>query len=534
MKLNLKFYRLLPLYLSLLALIATSGLGIGRGLMALQLYTPANPDQIDLALSISAAVTVLGVLVYALLAPDEVRRFLNRRQTRYGSNALVMSVAFLGILFVANYLAYQNPRDLADLTEDKQNTLAPETLKAFQALPAQVTATAYYSPQMPRDRAQQLLQNLKNHSNGRFDYRFVDPITNPVAAREAGVTGDGKIVLEMNNRREIADYADESEILRALNRLINPQAHTVYFVSGHGEMDIHGFGQTALSRARETLENKNYTVKTLNLLADNRVPEDASVVIVAGPMKPLTQTEVDLLNQFTDRGGGVIAMLAPVPLTDFGDQADPLTESLEQKWGIRLRNDFIVDTSSTMPQNAIGVVSSAHPITDGMTFLTIFPLARSIELKQETLSEAIALTPLVQTSPTSTAWGETDFSVLKTQQAQVSLDPEDTPGPLILAAAAENLSTQGRLVVFGNAIFASDEGFDVYGNGDLFVNAVDWAANVDKDTTIDITPRPSLERTFVPPSQWQWLAILLGSVCGLPGLVVAGGIATWIARRRRG
>ncbi len=529
-----KSYRFLPLYISLLALIATLVLGTVRVVMALDLYTPPNPDRINLALSLSAAITVLGVLVYAMVAPDAVRSFLSKRQTRYGSNALVMSIAFLGILFVANYLAYQNPRDLADLTEDKQNTLAPETLETLKKLPAPITATAYYSPQMPRDSAQQLLQNIKNNSNGRFDFRFVDPVANPVEAKNAGVTGDGKIVLEMNGRRELADYADEAELLRAINRLLNPEARTVYFLTGHGEMDINGFGQTALSRARETLESKNYAVKTLSLLADNRVPEDADVVIVAGPIKPLTQIEVDLLNQFIDQGGGVVAMLAPVPLTDFGDQPEPLTESLEQRWGIRLRNDFIVDTSSTMPQNAIGAAySPSHPITDGMMFFTIFPLARSIELKQETVEETI-LTPLVQTSPSSQAWGETDFSVLERETAQVSLDPEDAPGPLILAVAAEKLSTQGRLVVFGNAIFAGDEGFDVYGNGDLFINAVDWAANIDKETTVDITPRPTLERTFIPPSQLQWLAILLGSVCGLPGLVLAAGVAAWIARRRRG
>ena len=32
----------------------------------------------------------------------------------------------------------------------------------------------------------------------------------------------------------------------------------------------------------------------------------------------------------------------------------------------------------------------------------------------------------------------------------------------------------------------------------------------------------------------MWLAIVFGSVCLLPGLVLAAGIAAWISRRRRG
>ena len=288
-----------------------------------------------------------------------------------------------------------------------------------------------------------------------------------------------------------------------------------------------------MSRARETLENKNYTVKALNLLADNRVPADALAIIIAGPTQPLSPAEIGLLNKYAQQGGALIVMEDPIPFTDFGDTADPLAESLERVWGIRLRNDFVVDTASTSIQNAIGAnYSPAHPVTNAMTLVTIFPLARSIEVSTQ-LSEEISLTSLVETSPDSQSWGETDFSALEQNNASVALDPEtDTPGPLTLVAAGENLTSQGRVVVFGNSIFASDDGFDAYGNGDLFVNAVDWAAG--DDAPVDITIRPPTERTFMPPGQIQWLAILLGSVCILPGVVLGAGIAAWVSRKRRG
>jgi len=61
---------------------------------------------------------------------------------------------------------------------------------------------------------------------------------------------------------------------------------------------------------RETLENKNYTVKTLNLLADNRIPDDAKAVIIAGPMQPLSPAEVGLLNKYAQQGGALIIIAA--------------------------------------------------------------------------------------------------------------------------------------------------------------------------------------------------------------------------------
>jgi ABC-type uncharacterized transport system involved in gliding motility auxiliary subunit len=525
-------YTKIPLIVSLIGLVATLLLALAKGAMALNMFTPANPGTINLALSISAAVIILGLAVYAMLAPDAVRAFLSGRQARYGSNALILILAFVGIVFVANYLAFNNPVKLADMTEDKQNTLSPEMITALQNLPGKMTATGYFSPQTPRDTAQQLFDNMKANSQSNFEYRFVDPVANPVDARNAGVTGDGKIVLEMNGHKEIADYADETELLRAMNRLVNPEARTVYFLTGHGERDINASGTTGMSRALETLQNKNYTVKTLNLMAENSVPADARTVIIAGPTKPLSAAEVGILNQYVQQGGSLVIMEDPIPLTDFGDAPDPLADSLNRVWGLRLRNDFVVDTASTTIQNAIGAVyNPTHPISNAMTLATIFPLARSIEVSTQP-AEGITLTSLVETDPNSQAWGETDFSPLAQANASVSLDPADTPGPLTLVAAGENTTNMGRVVVFGNSVFATDDGFDAYGNGDVFINAVDWAAG--DDTPVDITIRPATERIFNAPGQIQWLSIVFGSICLLPGLVLAAGIAAWLSRRRRG
>ncbi len=526
-------YVKIPLWVGWLGLLALVLAGLVRGTMALGMYTPEKPETLTLILSISAAVTVLGFAAYAMLNPEAVLRFLGGRQARYGSNALIMTLAFVGIIVAANILAINAPKDqLVDLTEDKSNTLAPETIAVLKSLPEKMTATGFFSSQYPTDQADKLLSNMQANSEGNFSYRFVDPVSNPVEAKNAGVTGDGKVALEMGGRSEIADYADETEMLRAINRLLNPEERTVYFITGHGERNIEASGPTGLSRAKETLENKNYTVKELNLLADNKIPEDARVVIIVGPTKPLTPAEVGLLNKYLQGGGSVIVMEDPVPLTDFGDASDPLAESLSRVWGVTLRNDFVVDDTSSISENAIGAnYSSSHPITSAMTNATIFPYARTIEVKPS--GDVMNVSSLVETSPDSNSWGETDFSALEADSAMISLDPEtDTPGPVILAAAVEDLINKGRLVVFGNSLFISDDGFDAYGNGDLFVAAVDWGAG--DDAPVDITITPPTERTFMTPGGLKLVAILLGSACIIPGLVLGAGVATYFSRKRRG
>ena len=127
-----------------------------------------------------------------------------------------MSIAFIGILIVGNVLAYQNPVTIADLTEDKVNTLSPELSAALKTLPEKITATGFFAQTSSTESAEQLLNNIKAASNGKFEYQFINPDRDPQTARDAGVTGDGKILLQMGERKEIAAFASETEILPIL------------------------------------------------------------------------------------------------------------------------------------------------------------------------------------------------------------------------------------------------------------------------------------------------------------------------------
>ncbi len=523
-----KKYSFVALIVAGIALIATVLLGVTRGLVSMQVFTVAKVDNLNRAILVSIGVVILGLATYAILEPDRVRRFFTGRQARYGSNALIMSLAFLGILIVGNVLAFQNPVTVADLTEDKVNTLSPELSAAVKQLPDKVIATGFFA-QSSTDAAAKLLGNIKAGSNGKFDYKFVNPDQDPQAALSAGVTGDGKILLQMGTHKTIAASASEDEILKGLLRLLNPESSAIYFLTGHGERDTQQSGQSSMTRALSTLQSKNYTVKTLNLLVDNKIPDDARVIVIAGPQKPVSDNEVKLLKDFLDKkGGSLIVMEDPTALTQFGDAADPLADMLAKDWGITFNNDIVIDLNSPQPTTAAAAYyDGTHAVTKNMNNLVaFFPFTRSLEVAP---SGNVTLTPLVKTNERS--WGETDFSSLS-QGGQVALNDNEKVGPLILAVAGENSATKARVVVFGTSAFAVDQIFDAYGNGDMFVNSVDWTA--EQENLASITPKNTTQRTFNAPSQIHWILILLSSIFIIPGLTILGGVSTWLARRRQG
>ncbi len=483
--------------------------------------------EINLWVQISLGLIVVGLAFFALLDPNRVRVGLSGRQARYGSNALVLTLAFLGILIVVNYVVFQNSKRW-DLTEDREFTLSKETIDILKNLPQPVTATAFFSSNVSSQRAQELLDQFRFNSDGKMTFQFIDPYQDAIAAEMAKITRDGTIVLSMGGNQEQVTSVTEQEMANALVRLMNPDQRKVYFLTGHGERSLQASGQEGLSQYVRLLEGKNYAVDSLNLLASPVIPEDAKVIVVAGPQKPLSSEEVELLRQFVDRGGALIVAQDPVIMTQFEDLPDPMADYLAETWGIILGNDFVIDQSSNRPTVAVGAKWGNHSIVTPLSgFAAIFPNARSVSAGEA--PSGITLSVLVSTM--NSAWGETDMEALKAQE-QVAPDPGvDLVGSVPLAVAGENFQTGAKVVVFGDADFLVDGFFVQYANSDLAVNSVDWAAG--KEDLISLTPKSSTARTILPPQKLTMNLLFLGVIVVLPGVPLILGIVVWVQRRRR-
>ncbi len=526
-------YAVIGLIVALIACIAAGLIGFANLLGSLGMFPLPDDIQggVDLALQISIGLLIVSLAVSAILNPDAVRRFITGRQARYGSNSLILTLAFVGILIALNYIVFKNSDLLGspyDLTEDKSNTLAKETLQILSTLKEPVKATAFFATNSNTSSAEELLDKFKNNSDGKFSYDIVNPDLDPVAARAAGITGDGKILLEMGETKEIANFASETEVARALLRLISPGVRVVYFLQGHGETSFDS-GEITYGTVKSTLEAKNYTVNTLNLLTTREIPGDALALIIAGPQKPVSEDEVKLLKEYVDNGGALVVLEDPIFFTEFGDSADPLADYLSADWGITLNKDVIIDGSN--PSNPYAAVSQRyndHAITQGLSenLIVIMPQARSLTITGE--KENVTQTGLISTAENS--WARPNENVNDDPNFNTETD---TPGPLFMAVAGENSATKGRVVVVGNSLFAIDGNFDVYGNGNFFINSVDWAA--EQEDLLNLTTRQSTPRVFTPPTEtWRFLLLVLVMVIIIPGMVIFFGVSTWLSRRRRG
>jgi ABC-type uncharacterized transport system involved in gliding motility auxiliary subunit len=524
---NLKKYAPLGLVISGLALLALVGFFLTDQLVKARIVALPDPEVLTRGFWISVATIFLGLAVTALLDPEGMRKFFTGRQARHGSNSAILLLAFIGVLFFVNALVFDNPQTW-DLTEDKQNTLTPETAAILESLEAPAHARAYYSSSLSTESATRLLENFKIGSKGKFTYEFINPEFNPVLAQEDKVERDGTIVLLMGEQREVVSFASERDLASGLLRLMNPGERFVYFTSGHGELSIDTPGDTSYSLVKRSLEYKNYTVATLNLLTEGKIPENAGAVVIVGPQRPFSDAEIEMLRAYLELGGGLIVMKEPPISEEAISTSDPL-DALLLEWGIAFNNDLVIDPNINPAIIAVAdpATYANHPVTQSLLgYYSAFPTARS--LRTLDVPETIILTPLAFTG--SNAWGETDFASLNNNTVQLDAGV-DNSGPLLLAVAAEDWTMSARVVVFGDSELAGDS-FYQQGNGDIFINAVDWVA--EQDEQISLTPKDRIERTYQPPSTVGLIAMLLGVLCVLPLVIAGAGISTWMARRRRG
>jgi ABC-type uncharacterized transport system involved in gliding motility auxiliary subunit len=501
------------LILSLVAALAAAGLYIVQQSFTLQVQ-------------ISLGVIVLGLLLAVVFNPQKAREVLSGRQAKYTSNALLVIVATLGIIVITNYILHRYDQRW-DLTEDQNFSLTKETLAVLDGLQQPVKVEAFFTTQANPATAKNLLDTYKYYGKGKFDFEIVDPNANVIRAQQAKITRDGTIVFTMGDHTEQVTSVTEEDFTSAILRLTNPGKRNIVFLTGHGEPGFDTQANLSFSQLNASLTAKNYTVSTLNLLSDPKIPDQTLAIVVAGPLVNLSDGEIKLIQAYLNSGGGLIYLSDPPYFTKNPGQPNAFDQYITQNWGIAFGNNIIVDPDVQPPSVTYAKTLGTHPITSKLNNLAVFfPSAHSIS-PAATKLDNITQTVLVQTS--ENAWGETDLVNL---DKTVSFDANsDLKGPVSIAIAATDQKSNAKIVVIGDVVFATDKSFQSYSNSDFIINSIDWAAK--QDNLLNLTPKNVTNRSLIPPQGFTIGLILLVVVFIIPGLVIVMGIANWFQRRSK-
>ncbi|MEA3339568.1 MAG: Gldg family protein [Chloroflexota bacterium] len=467
---------------------------------------------------------VLGAL-FVLANPAQVRAALTRRGTRYGSNAVLMSVAFVAIIVGLNYLAGRYHYRY-DATELKEHTLSPQSVQVLEEIDRPVAITGFFPANDFRRQEYDKLLNQYLDRSALLSYTTIDPDREPVKAQQYENPPYGGLLLESGQRTEAVHTPDEQSVTNALLKVVSDETKVIYFLTGHQERDIAGYGEESYSTVADALRDQNYEVSALNLAITETVPSDAAVVIIAAPQSTLLEDEVGRMGAYLLQGGKALIMQDPANDAGLND--------LLIAWQVRFGAGLAIDLPSSL------MTGPAAPVVDRYRFsqitkdmgglMSFFPLARPVEQFGQDPTGQTTFTPLAETS--SDSWAEQDM-----ETAEVEFNEgADVPGPLTLAASLEapalvgsgdpNLKT--RLVLVGDSDFASNGFVENRGNSVLFMNAVNWLT--EEESMIAIGPKGSQPRQ-VFLSGVQSSGIFFISVILIPFALLVAGVVVWWQRR---
>jgi len=468
-----------------------------------------------------------------------------KRAMVYGGGTAAAVLLVVGILVVAAMLS-DRYYVRWDLSRGQSQSLTPGTRALLGEVDKPLTMTVFYPEgSVERQNAKEQLQKYLYHSR-QITVNFVDPDRQPEKAKEAGFRFAGNVLIEYDGRRQMAERLDEEAVVNTLRRLLKPQQKKVYFLTGQGERDINDAKAPGLQVARKALENEGYEVHPLNLLTQAEVPQDATVVIVAAPQKPLVPQELSALKNYLGRRGKLLVMLEP-----FNDGG---LQDFLAGYGIGLDDGMVLDLS----QVALGLgvemplvfKYGPHRITRDFNLATVFPRARPLILKRE--AKETPLLPLAISMPSS--WEKLGKEWMRGGKFNYD-EQRDRKGPFTLAALAEIKVTappagekkeqkadaapkpaetkpdeaKAYLAVYGSADFAANPYFNLFGNGDMFLNTVNFLAAEEKQ--IIIRKDEQKAETFILKTSQAWILFLI-SLIFIPLALATGGIYAY--RRRRG
>lgn len=473
--------------------------------------------------TILEGLAVVCLILFFMAHANTLKAVSSRRSTKMGLNSLLMVLLLTGILSILNFLAARHSIRW-DLSENQNFSLAPQSHRVIRSLPRDVKITVFTREKDPGYQTYKERLDSYRQASPKIAVEFVDPERQPKVAQTYGITRSDTAIFESGSQTVRVTTPSETELTGALIRVSKDDKKRILFLEGHGEPGTDNRDRTGFSLAKDILTKQGYEVGTLSLLTQTAVPEDTSILAIAGPHKPITREELDRIQTYVDNGGHLLVMVGPDTEADL----NPLLK----RWGLTLGPGVLVDFQDRLAQGEPTVLLvrtfTEHEITQDLNAAVLFPLARHVSFDEQ-LGKEWDFVQLARTSANSRA-------VLKATGRIIALnEKEDIKGPLPMAAAVapKTPPAEGKprpaIVVIGNSTFASNAFVNFPGNSDFFLHAAAWLAQ-DREM-ITIGPRDQALRLFVP-NPVQERALLYLQVFFLPAVVLVAGVNVWRKRRR--
>jgi ABC-type uncharacterized transport system involved in gliding motility auxiliary subunit len=449
------------------------------------------------------------------------------RSTKYGMNTGIQVLITMSALICVNILANRYEKKM-DLSQERYNSLSDQSFKIATAVKVETELVLLLGKDAGQvenlQRSVRDLMDMYRNVNSKIKFVTYDVLVRPDIAQKFEFTfGPYAVYVAQGERRLKVDPPTEESVTRALMKLAREKKKKIYFTRGHGELLLEEKAARGMSILKDNL-SVSYEVKSFALFENkNKVPDDADVVAVVGPMQQFLPEEIQALREYTRSGGHLFLALDPGSKQNLAQ--------LTKSFGVEFANDFVLDLRSQARKGAPSLVlgtefSATSEVTRAFRSagneIALFQLASSLRKAPEAVA-TLKIESLVQTDA-STA----NIPELK---EKIEFKPN---GPHIVGMAvkgkdvgAGESAKEFSVVIFGDSDFLGNQLIHNNLNRDLVENSFAWLA---ADTElISIRPKePKGTKLMIMDSSRIALTLAL---FGITLVLMSMSIGFWWRRR---
>ena len=478
----------------------------------------------------------------------EKRKFkdtVNKKYLKNGSYSSVMIVVFIAIIIVINMIVGNLPSKYTqlDISAEKLYTIGDETKAMLKDLNKDVTIYQIAQSGSEDETISNLLQRYADESD-HITVEVKDPVVNPkfVSEYTTDNLSSNSLIVVCGDRNKIVNYNNiyqseldyntysynttgfdgEGQITSAIAYVTSEDLPILYTLEGHGEQELD-------STIKEDVEKANMDIKSLNLLTEGSVPEDASCLLIDSPTSDFSDDEKDTIITYLENGGKAMIF------SDYTGTEMKNFDAVLENYGVKRAEGLVFEGDSQhyamqIPYYLVPTVES-NDITSEVAssgYYILMPYAQGIQ-KTDDVRDTVNIESLLTTS--DSAYSKTDMS-----SGTLEKEDGDVEGPFDLGVSITESVEDGKethIIYFSTANLLQGEVNQMVSGGNEKLVMAAFSSLVDSETTTTVSiPSKSLEVSYLTLTAYDasfWKICVIGLI---PGAFLVIGFMIWLKRRK--
>ena len=470
---------------------------------------------------------------------------LNKKYLRNGSYSTLLIVIFVAIVVVINMIVGKLPSKYTqiDISDQQLYSIGDETKKVLNNLDKDVTIYQIAQSGSEDETISNLLQKYADESK-HVKVELKDPVVSPkfVSEYTSDQVSSNSLIVVCGDRNKVVNYNDmyestmyyntysyqttgfdgEGQITSAIAYVTTENLPVLYTLEGHGEKELD-------STIKEDIEKANMEVKTLNLISEGSVPDDAACLLIDSPSSDISDDEKTALLDYLENGGKAMVF------SDYTESTLSNFAAVLENYGVKAADGIVFEGDNQhygmqMPYYLLPTVNStdASSETASSGYYIIMPYAQGIQ-KLDDVRDTVTVEDILTTSDSA-------YSKTNLQSETLEKEDGDVEGPFALGVSIKEDVGDGKKtqIIYYSSSYIMDSQMNQLvsgGNEKLVTESLNSMVSTEETTTVSI-PSKSLEVSYLTISDYDasfWKICTIGLI---PGIFLVAGFVIWFKRRK--